>query len=117
MAPALPGRYTSGMQLTLTDRAAEAVRSRARDADVAGWLLRIAVVAGGCNGLTYDLYFVPEPSAQDELIESRGVRVAVDRSSATMLEGTVIDLADARSFRFMNPRARRGCSCGASFEV
>jgi iron-sulfur cluster assembly protein len=114
-----PGRggTQAGMQLTLTDRAAEAVRSRAREADVAGWLLRIAVVAGGCNGLTYDLYFVPEPSPQDELIESSGVRVAVDRSSATMLEGTVIDLADTRSFRFMNPRARRRCSCGASFEV
>lgn len=105
------------MELRLTDRAADAVRSRARDADVAGWLLRVAVVAGGCNGLTYDLYFVPEPSSEDELIESSGVRVAVDRSSAMLLDGTVIDLADARSFRFLNPRARRGCSCGASFEV
>jgi iron-sulfur cluster assembly protein len=105
------------MQLTLTDRAAEAVRSRAREADVPDWLLRVAVVAGGCNGLTYDLYFVAEASEQDELIDCGGVRVAVDRSSATMLDGTVIDLADARSFRFSNPRARRGCSCGASFEV
>jgi iron-sulfur cluster assembly protein len=105
------------MELRLTDRAADAVRSRARDADVVDWLLRVAVVAGGCNGLTYDLYFVPEASAQDELIESSGVRVAVDRSSAMLLDGTVIDLADERSFRFLNPRARRGCSCGASFEV
>jgi iron-sulfur cluster assembly accessory protein len=105
------------VQLTLTERAAEAVRARAREADVAGWLLRVAVVAGGCTGLTYDLYFVPEPNAQDELVESRGVRVAVDAASAPMLDGTVIDLADARSFSFANPRARRACSCGASFEV
>ena len=53
------------MQLTLTERAAEAVRSRAREADVPGWLLRIAVVAGGCSGLIYELYFVPEPSGED----------------------------------------------------
>ena len=105
------------MQLTLTGRAAEAVRARARDAEVPDWLLRVAVVAGGCNGLTYDLYFVREASEQDELIDCGGVRVAVDRSSAPMLDGTVIDLAHARSFRFSNPRARRGCSCGASFEV
>jgi len=105
------------VKLTLTERAADAVRSRARDAEVADWLLRVAVVGGGCNGLTYDLYFVPEASAQDELIESAGVRVAVDPASAPMLDGTVIDLADSRSFRFLNPRARRGCSCGASFEV
>jgi iron-sulfur cluster assembly protein len=111
------GRYTGDVKLTLTERAADAVRSRAREAEVTSWLLRVAVVAGGCNGLTYDLYFVPDASAQDELIESAGVRVAVDPSSAPMLDGTVIDLADARSFRFLNPRARRGCSCGASFEV
>jgi iron-sulfur cluster assembly accessory protein len=113
-----PGRrYTGAVQLNLTERAAEAVRARAREADVAGWLLRVAVVSGGCSGLTYELYFVPEPGAQDELIESAGVRVAVDAASARMLDGIEIDLADARSFRFSNPRARRACSCGASFEV
>jgi len=110
-------RYTETVQLTLTERAAEAVRSRAREADVPGWLLRIAVVAGGCSGLTYELYFVPEPSGEDELVESGGVRLAVDAASARMLDGTEIDLADARSFRFSNPRARNACSCGASFEV
>jgi len=105
------------MQLTLTERAAHAVRTRAREAEVPGWLLRVAEVAGGCNGLTYDLYFVPQASAEDELVESSGIRVAVDSASATLLGGIVIDLADARSFRFLNPRARRGCTCGASFEI
>jgi iron-sulfur cluster assembly protein len=105
------------VELTLTERAADAVRARAKEADVPGWLLRVAVVAGGCSGLTYDLYFVPQANAQDELVESRGVRVAVDAASVSMLDGTVIDLADARSFSFANPRARRACSCGASFEV
>ena len=55
------------MQLSLTPRAAEAVLARAREAEVPGWLLRIAVVAGGCNGLTYDLYFVPAPGAEGVL--------------------------------------------------
>ncbi|HWE23801.1 MAG TPA: iron-sulfur cluster assembly accessory protein [Myxococcales bacterium] len=105
------------MQITLTQRAAEAVLERARDADVVDWLLRVAVVSGGCNGLMYELYFVPEPNEADELVETRGVRVTVDAASARMLDGTEIDLADARSFRFLNPRARRACSCGASFEV
>jgi iron-sulfur cluster assembly protein len=104
------------MQLQLTERAASAVRARAQEAEVSGWLLRVAVVSGGCNGLTYDLYFVEEPSAEDAVVECSGVRVAVDRGSAPLLDGTTIDL-DGRSFRFANPRARRGCSCGASFEV
>ena len=104
------------MQLSLTPRAAAAVAARARDADVAGWLLRIAVVAGGCNGLTYDLYFVPQASPTDIVVEGE-VRLAVDRASAPLLEGTVIDLPAGPSFHFANPRARKSCSCGASFET
>jgi iron-sulfur cluster assembly protein len=107
------------MTLTVTRRAAEAIEQRAREADVAGWLLRVAVVAGGCNGLSYDLYFIPEPSPEDSVVEAGAVRVAVDRRSAELLDGTVIDLprGGAQSFRFENPRARKACSCGASFEV
>ena len=105
------------MLLSLTDRAAEAVLSRAREAEVEGWLLRVAVVAGGCNGLTYDLYFVERPGPEDAVVESGPVRIAVDRASAPLLEGIVIDLAKGPSFRFDNPRARRTCSCGGSFET
>jgi iron-sulfur cluster assembly protein len=107
------------MAVQLTERAARAVQARQREADVAGWLLRVAVVGGGCNGLSYDLYFVPEPGAKDAVSDSFGLRVAVDEASAPLLDGTTIDLTDGRSpgFRFDNPRARRGCSCGASFEV
>jgi iron-sulfur cluster assembly accessory protein len=105
------------MELTLTARAGEAIAARARDADVTGWLLRIAVVAGGCNGLTYELYFVPEAGPDDSVVEAGTVRIAVDPESARLLEGTVIDLPRPDSFRFQNPRARKSCSCGASFEV
>jgi iron-sulfur cluster assembly protein len=105
------------MQLSLTPRAAEAALARAREADVEGWLLRVAVVAGGCNGLTYELFFVPEAGPEDAVVESAGLRVAVDRASQKLLEGTIIDLPKGTSFHFQNPRARKSCSCGASFEV
>jgi iron-sulfur cluster assembly protein len=105
------------MHLSLTDRAAQAVLSRAREAEVQGWLLRVAVVAGGCNGLTYDLYFVESAGPEDAVVESGAVRIAVDPASAPLLEGTVIDLPRGPGFRFDNPRARRACSCGASFET
>src|SRR5437667_3733850 len=105
------------MTLTLAPRALDAIQDRARQADVAGWLLRIAVVAGGCNGLTYDLYFVEEAGPEDTVIDAGPVRVAIDRASAPLLDGTVIDLPKPESFRFQNPRARKVCSCGASFEV
>jgi iron-sulfur cluster assembly protein len=105
------------MHLSLTDRAAKAVLARAREAEVQGWLLRVAVVAGGCNGLTYDLYFVESARPEDAVIESFAVKIAVDPASAPLLEGTVIDLPRGPGFRFDNPRARKACSCGASFET
>ena len=105
------------MRVSLTDRAAQAVLARATDADVQGWLLRVAVVAGGCNGLTYDLYFVQSAGPDDALVDAGPLKIAVDRASAALLDGTVIDLPRGPGFRFDNPRARRTCSCGASFET
>jgi iron-sulfur cluster assembly protein len=105
------------MRLSLTDRAAKAVLARAREADVRGWLLRVAVVAGGCNGLTYELYFVQNAGPEDAVVEAGELRIAVDPASAPLLEGTVIDLPGGPGFHFENPRARRTCSCGASFET
>ena len=105
------------MRLSLTDRAAKAVLARAREADVRDWLLRVAVVARGCNGLTYDLYFVQDAGPEDAVVDTGEVRIAIDSASAPLLEGTVIDLPGGPGFRFENPRARRTCSCGASFET
>jgi iron-sulfur cluster assembly protein len=105
------------MRLSLTDRAARAVLVRATDAEVQGWLLRIAVVSGGCNGLTYDLYFVQNAGPEDVVVDAHGVRVVVDPASAALLDGTVIDLPRGPGFSFQNPQARRTCSCGASFET
>ena len=84
------------MQLSLTPRAAEAALSRARDAEVQGWLLRVAVVAGGCNGLTYDLFFVPEAGPEDAVVEAAGLRVAVDRASQNLLDNGRTRLRDDR---------------------
>jgi iron-sulfur cluster assembly protein len=105
------------MRLSLTDRAADAVLARAREAEVEGWLLRVAVVAGGCNGLTYELYFVESAGPDDAVVDARGLRIAVDPASAPLLDGTVIDFPGGPGFHFQNPHARATCSCGASFET
>ncbi|TMA73808.1 MAG: iron-sulfur cluster assembly accessory protein [Deltaproteobacteria bacterium] len=105
------------MRLSLTDRAAKAVLVRAKDAEVQGWLLRIAVVGGGCNGLTYDLYFVESARPDDAVVDVQGLRIAVDPISVPLLDGTIIDLPRGPGFRFDNPQARSTCSCGASFET
>jgi iron-sulfur cluster assembly protein len=105
--------------IALSRTAAQAILARAREAGTDGWVLRVAVVAGGCNGLSWELYFVPEALGEDKVFESHGIRLAVDPASLPLLEGTVIDLPGQRpsAFQFTNPRARKVCSCGASFEV
>ena len=105
------------MRLSFTERASQAVLARAREAEVEGWILRIAVVAGGCNGLTYDLYFIENAGPEDTVMDGGPLRIAVDRASAALLDGTVVDLPRGPGFRFDNPRARKTCSCGASFET
>jgi iron-sulfur cluster assembly protein len=105
--------------LSLTPRAAQAALVRAREAGVEGFFLRVAVVAGGCNGLSWDLYFVEAPGAEDTVLECGPLRALVDRASLPLLSGTVVDLSSGRqpTFVFHNPRAKKACSCGASFEI
>src|SRR5258708_7196330 len=105
------------MRLSFTERASQAVLARAREAEVEGWILRIAVVAGGGNGLPYDPYFIENAGPEDPGLDGGPLRIAVDRSSAALLDGTVVDIPRGPGFRFDNPRARKTCSCGASFET
>jgi iron-sulfur cluster assembly protein len=108
------------MDLTITDRAAERVLKAAQDegVDVSTARLRIAVVPGGCSGLTYDLGWDTTIMDSDEVGELNGIPVVVDQKSALYLEGTELDFSDGldgRGFHFLNPQAARECACGESF--
>src|SRR5205823_4523195 len=91
-------RKLRGAAIPLGARAAKAVLVRAKDAEVQGWLLRIAVVGGGCNGLTYDLYFVESARPDDAVVDVQGLRIAVDPISVPLLDGTIIDLPRGPGF-------------------
>src|SRR5438045_9342035 len=105
------------MRLSLTDRAAKAVLVRAKDAEVQGWLLRIAVVGGGCNGLTYDLYFVESARPDDAVVDVQGLRIAAEHISVPLLDGTMLGLPGGPRFRLDNPQAHSTCSSGASCDA
>ena len=107
------------MPLTITPRAAAAALTRAREAGVPGFYFRVAVVAGGCNGLAWDLYFVEAPSPEDTQVTCGELQVLIDRASLPLLRGVTIDLGTGKqpSFVFDHPRAKKRCSCGASFEL
>ena len=80
--------------------------------------LRLAVRKGGCAGWQYEMKIAtPEPG--DDIIDQGGVRVIVAADSLEKLRGCEIDFSDDLTdagFKIQNPKARRACGCGTSFE-
>ena len=84
-----------------------------------GAALRVAVLAGGCNGFQYK-FDLDQPAADDLLIERDGARVVIDPSSLSLLAGSELDYADelmGAYFAVRNPQAKSSCGCGTSFSV
>ncbi len=82
--------------------------------------LRLGVKTTGCSGLAYVIEFVDELQEGDEVFESKGVTVVVDKKSLVYLDGTEVDFAKVglqEGFQFKNPNAKNACGCGESFTV
>lgn len=83
-------------------------------------LLRVAVVTGGCSGLTYDLGWDKTITESDQVIQIDDIRVVLDGRSYLYVEGTELDFTEGlegKGFHFNNPQALRTCACGESFGV
>lgn len=110
-------RRGSEILVTLTPDASDKVLSLLKEEQDAAFL-RVAIVGGGCNGLSYKLKFVNTPRRGDILVDSGGASVVVDTKSALYLRGTRIDYSNnliGGGFCFSNPNAKATCSCGESF--
>ena len=104
--------------IVLTDTATDKVRSLMEQEGVADLALRVAVRPGGCSGFSYEMFFDTDVAADDQTLDYSGVRVVVDPSSATLLEGATLDYKDGlqgAGFAIDNPNAQRTCGCGQSF--
>lgn len=112
--------FENAMELQITERALTRIREIAQNegVDLARTMLRIAVVPGGCSGLTYELGWDTTLQEQDLTAQFEGVQVVIDRRSYLYLKGTTLDFTDGlegRGFHFVNPQAARTCACGESF--
>lgn len=108
------------MSVELTERAAKEVKTildqQKRDAEKT--YLRVGVKGGGCSGFSYSLDLTEVKGENDELWDSRGVKMICDPKSQIYLEGTTVDFKDeimGRGFVFSNPNATNTCGCGSSF--
>ncbi len=108
------------MLLKITKRANEQIRSVATEEqiDLDKAYVRLAVVQGGCSGLTYDLGWDTEVKEGDVQLNMDGLSIVVDQRSGLYLDGTELDFTDGlegKGFHFSNPQAARTCACGESF--
>lgn len=104
------------MNICVTDKAVEQLKKLDIGPEK---FLRIAVVSGGCSGMTYSAVIDDELNDADEILfEKDGVRVVSEFKSMLYLDGLNIDYSDDlinAGFRFTNPHAQKSCGCGASF--
>ena len=96
--------------IVLTDTATDKVRSLIEQEGVADLALRVAVRPGGCSGFSYEMFLDTDVAADDKTLDYEGVKVVVDPSSATLLEGATLDYKDGlqgAGFAIDNPNAQR----------
>jgi iron-sulfur cluster assembly protein len=111
---------TATFHLGLTDLAAKTAAAMMQKQGLASGALRVTVTGGGCSGQQYNLGFDDQQGPDDIVLEQGGVRIFVDRTSASFLHGVTIDYVNALNgagFKFVNPNASRTCGCGSSFSV
>lgn len=104
--------------ITLTDSAAGAVKRFMSGADKPLNGLRIKVQDGGCSGMQYGMRLEEGSVEGDTILDCNGVAVYVDADSAPLVDGVTIDFVESfegSGFKFSNPNAKNGCSCGKSF--
>ena len=103
--------------ISLTESAANKIRSLQQENGVENEYMRLSVEPGGCSGMEYAMSFASRDD-EDEVIESNGVQVIVDAVSLTYLEGTEVHFDDGlhgKGFEIRNPNAQNTCGCGRSF--
>ncbi len=112
----------STVEVSLTEAAAAEVRKFMEAEEMTGTSggLRMRVVPGGCSGFQYGMNLEEAPAANDEVIETAGLRLFVDMFSAQYLSGVTIDYVTSvmgSGFTFTNPNSTGGCGCGTSFSA
>jgi len=107
------------MAITMTERAAEHIRSYLEKRGK-GIGLRLGVRTTGCSGMAYVVEFADEIAANDEVFEQHDLKVVVDPKSLVYLDGTELDFAKEglnEGLQFKNPNVKDECGCGESFNI
>lgn len=106
--------------IQLTPKAIEQINKFKQDAGQPSFGLRIAVIGGGCQGLSYKLELEEKSKPMDKVLEVSGIKLFIDMKSALYVKGMTLDYSsglNGAGFTYTNPNAAKMCGCGTSFGV
>jgi iron-sulfur cluster assembly protein len=98
--------------IQMTEQAAKQFRAILAEEKKTGWALRFGIQASGCCGFEYFLDYSHEAQPTDDVFESHGVQIHVDKKSTPQLLGSTIDYAEDKhgaGFKVIGPTS--GCGC------
>ncbi|GAO35425.1 heme biosynthesis protein HemY [Sulfuricella sp. T08] len=109
------------MNLTITLMAENFMRRMVRFGNAGATAgFRLVVSPGGCSGLSSEFTVERAPHFGDYVIELEFLRVFMPKASRDLLEGCIIDFADAvmeAGLKFFNPNAHGTCGGSCSSTV
>ena len=106
--------------MSVTDLAAQQIKSLLDKRDKSSFGIRIGVKSGGCSGLSYYIEYADSKDQFDEVIEEKGVRLLIDPKALMYLINSEMDYSESQfksGFIFTNPNEKGKCGCGKSFNV
>jgi iron-sulfur cluster assembly protein len=111
-------------EIRITDKAAQVVREAFvhEQVDPAQSFLRIGAHPGGCSGYKFDMDYADasQVGESDQVFESNGVKVVVDRTLLNDVLGSLeidyqLGSLVERGFKFRQVQDGGVCGCGESF--
>ena len=111
---------TAPQMISLTDAAAQRVKTLVENSAETVLGLRVAISTKGCSGLSYVFEYANEKKPFEEEIDTKGVKVFIDPMATMYLIGAEMDYVEEKmksGFVFNNPNEKSRCGCGESFNV
>ena len=118
--PEVTQPQTKTAPITLTPNAVAKVKEIMAQQNPVPAGLRVSVVGGGCSGFSYSMAFENASGLMDKVFDMDGLKVYVDATSVTYLNGCRVDYVETlegAGFKFENPNVKSTCGCGSSFSV
>lgn len=106
--------------MSVTDAAADRIRSIMANADRPIEAIRVGVKNGGCAGMAYTIEYEEKIRPGDDVVDEKGVKIVVDPKALMFLLGTEMDFQSgtlASQFVFNNPNQTSACGAASLWRL